>query len=236
MDIIKYYKKNGLFKSLKKLYYFSIIKSGILKAYLKYKNRSFIYNSKEYKYYYQDYNATYTNERSVEIPIFKELIEQSNTKKILEIGNVMSHYFDINHKVVDKFERSSPSGYQICNQDVVDLDENDKYDLIISISTIEHVGYDDDNVDPTKIITAINKLKNMLKDEGQLIISFPLGYNKYLDNFYKELGFDYTYFKRLTYSEWEQVDNIDDDYDNWGSTYPGANVLVIGKYQKFSTP
>jgi hypothetical protein len=102
--------------------------------------------------------------------------------------------------------------------------------LIVSISTIEHVGYDD-NIDPNKIFEAINKLKSMLNENGRLIISFPMGYNKYLDNIYEKLPFNYSYFKRVTYSDWEQIEDIEGVNKTWDVKYPGNNLLVIGECQ-----
>ena len=42
------------------------------------------------------------------------------------------------------------------NQDVVDFKTNEKYDLIVSISTLEHVGWDEEPRDDKKISKALN--------------------------------------------------------------------------------
>ena len=53
-------------------------------------------------------------------------------KKILEIGNVLNHYFSFNHTVIDKYEEATG----VLNVDIVDFDTNEKFDLVVSISTV----------------------------------------------------------------------------------------------------
>ena len=65
--------------------------------------------------------------------------KNTSWKNIFEVGSVLSHYFPINHDVLDKYEK----GHGVINQDVVDFKPHNKYDLIVSISTLEHVGFDD---------------------------------------------------------------------------------------------
>lgn len=50
---------------------------------------NFLFNGKQYKYFYHRYNSTWQNERAVEIPLIVEFINENskkNPKKILEIG------------------------------------------------------------------------------------------------------------------------------------------------------
>ena len=48
-------------------------------------------------------------------------------------------YYKFEHDIVDKYEKKKG----IINQDIVDYKPDKKYDLIISISTLEHVGWDE---------------------------------------------------------------------------------------------
>ena len=50
-----------------------------------------------------------------------------NTKinELLEIGNVLSHYFKWDHDVVDKYEKVEG----VINEDVVDFRPSKKYDI-----------------------------------------------------------------------------------------------------------
>lgn len=102
-------------------------------------------------------------------------IKQFSGKKILEIGNVISHYYLTNWDILDKFEQSNG----IINEDVENFKPQKKYDLIISISTFEHVGYDDDIVDPRKITRVLNNFKhNCLNKKDMILFTTPIGYNK----------------------------------------------------------
>ena len=48
---------------------------------------------------------------------------------------------------------------------------------IVSISTLEHVGWDENTKDPDKIFQAIKNLKSYLVPRGKLIVTMPIGYN-----------------------------------------------------------
>ena len=119
------------------------------------RTKTFRFDGREYEYLYHPYNRTWKNERGVEIPIFRELLLKHEGKRVLEVGNVLSHYFPIHHEVIDKYEVSSG----VINQDIVEFVPQDKYDLIISISTLEHVGWDEQPQKPGKLLQAIDHLR-----------------------------------------------------------------------------
>ena len=81
---------------------------------------------------------SFDNERSVEIPVVQSFIKHTTGKSVLEIGNVLFNYQQPPAEVVDKFEKRP----WVINQDIVDFSPGKQYDLIVSISTIEHVGLD----------------------------------------------------------------------------------------------
>ena len=59
---------------------------------------------------------------------------------------------------------------------------------IVSISTIEHVGWDETPRDPKKIPLALENLTTRcLAPDGEIVVTLPLGYNTYLDKLLKEL-------------------------------------------------
>ena len=139
--------------------------------------RSFTVRGAEYFYFYHAYNETYRNERAVEIPIVWPLVAALAPERVLEVGNVLSHYFPTRHEVVDKFERAP--GVQ--NLDVVDIDAARRYDLIVSISTLEHVGFDEQPRDPGKPARAMDHLRRCLTPAGRLVVTLPIGYNPHVD-------------------------------------------------------
>ncbi len=130
------------------------------------------------------------------------------------MGNVLSHYFPINHDVVDKYE-VSPG---VINQDIVEFVPQTPYDLIVSISTLEHVGWDEQPQEPIKLLQAIEHLRSKcLAPSGRFVASLPIGYNRYFDNLLNEGQSPFTsqqFLKRISKqnywieSNWEQCRDV----------------------------
>lgn len=183
-----------------------------------------------YPWFYHPYNFTWDNERAVEVPVVKEALNAAGGQRILEVGNVLSHYYSREWDVIDKFEKNPG----IINEDVETYIPEKKYDLIVSISTLEHVGFDDDIKDPEKIARSLDNLvENCLKPFGRMIFTMPLGYNPSLDRqiLNGDLCFDRQYFlKRISTNEWFQVDQEELEDYGYGSKYIEASVVVIAEY------
>ncbi len=194
------------------------------------KERFFIYRNEKYSYFYHPYNFTWDNERAVEIPIVLRMLESFKEGKILEVGNVLSHYYPVKWDVLDKFEDKAG----IIKQDVVDFNPSNRYDLIISISTLEHIGFDDDIKNPHKIIEALCNLKqNCLKPEGMMFFTMPLGYNLFMDDllFNDKLGFNKKYYlKKISKNEWVEVEEKELGDTTYGTTYIEASTIVIAEF------
>lgn len=113
-----------------------------------------------------------------------------------------------------------------------------KYDLIISISTLEHVGWDENPSDhrvlhePEKIIRAIDNVKGLLNLNGKIVVTLPLGYNPYLDKLLKsgKIKFDSRFcMKRISKdNRWIETGWKDVEDSKFNSPFPYANGLVIG--------
>lgn len=162
--------------------------------------RKFTYDGETYSYFYHYYNTTYRNERTIEVPIGERFLERFAGKKIFEFGDVLSRYFKTNHLILDKYE----IGDGIINEDIVGYPTIEKFDLVISISTLEHVGRDEVPQDFPKVITALQTLRDLKKEDGTLFITFALGYNKFLD----ELIFSgKEKFKKIIYMQRISEDN-----------------------------
>ncbi|MBM4241944.1 MAG: class I SAM-dependent methyltransferase [Euryarchaeota archaeon] len=202
-------------------------------------SKKFLFKGDYYSYFYHRYNTTWRNERAVEIPIICKILKEYQNKQVLEIGNVTSHYFRFDHDIVDKYEKA----YGVINLDVVDLRPSKKYDLIISISTLEHVGWDENPEnsteslqDPTKILLAVKNLKDCLVSGGKLIGTVPIGQNRYLDKLIRNgnLQFDEQYYlKRISKdNKWVQT-NAEDAYTKeYDYPFFAANALFLGIYTK----
>lgn len=189
---------------------------------------SFFFRGYKLNYFHHKYNNTWANERAVEIPIIMHILNQFLGKRILEVGNVLSHYYPVGHTVLDKYELAPG----VINQDVVDYTPAEKYDLIVSISTIEHVGWDEEPKDPEKSLAALANLKNCLAQEGIIVVTLPLGQNPHLDRIMQEgrMPFTEQYFmKRISQdnkwveAEWAEVRDTAYNYP-----FPFANAIVIG--------
>jgi|GEM_PF-580117 len=187
-------------------------------------------NSMPY-FYNGEYNRTWQNERAIEIPIIMEMVKEYRNKKgvkILEIGNVLSNYFSFSHDVVDKYEK----GKNIINKDIINFYPKNKYDLIVSISTFEHIGLDEKKKEPNKIPLIINHIiKNCLNSSGELIFTVPSGYNPALDMFIKDNKLDLNktlFLKRISYdNEWVQTDEKNYLNAKYNRPYPWANALAV---------
>lgn len=170
--ILSIIKNNGILYLIKLL--FIQLECLFLKIFIRNK---FEYASIKLNYFYNSYNRTWLNERCIEIAIGKFYTKKFINQDILEIGNVMSHYHTVGYDVIDKYEVSK----NVINHDVVDYNSDKKYKLILSLSTLEHVGWDEEIKDEHKILKSILNLKNMLSKNGELIITLPIGYNPLLD-------------------------------------------------------
>jgi archaellum biogenesis ATPase FlaH len=111
------------------------------------------------------------------VPIILEVVKQYAGKNILEVGNVLAHYFPVDHDILDKYEKVN----DVINHDVVDFNPYKKYDLIVSISTLEHAGWDENPREPHKILRAIDNLKNLLASNGKIVATIHIGYNLELE-------------------------------------------------------
>lgn len=194
--------------------------------------RTFTFQGSTYNYFFHRYNTTWKHERTVEIPIIWNIVKKYQKKKILEVGNVLSHYFTINHDILDKYEKAD----NVINEDVTIFDTYKRYDLIVSISTLEHVGWDENPREPGKILHAIKNLKNLLVPGGKMIVTLPLGYNLEMDRFLRENKMEFNkryYLKRISEdNKWTEVNW--NDVLNVKYNYPffNANGLVVGIIEK----
>lgn len=192
-------------------------------------NEMFEFNGRKYHYFYSLYGSTWRTERSVEIPIIWEYVKSSRNaqERILEVGNVLSYRFKVSHDILDKYEKIDA----VINQDIVDYNPNYKYDLIVTISTLEHVGYDEDIREPRKIITALDNLKRLLNDGGKLVVTLPLGQNTEMDKLItnKEITFDKIFYMvREKKNMWKQVKEVDPISITYNERIESANAIIIG--------
>jgi SAM-dependent methyltransferase len=137
----------------------------------------FAFGGEEYPYLYHRYKFTWLTERTVEVPIVRAIVDGRRASRLLEVGNVLPHYGEHTHVVVDKYERAPG----VLNRDVLDLADLGRFELIVAISTLEHVGWDEEPRDPGKAVEAVGALRALLGPGGRLVITVPVGYHPGLD-------------------------------------------------------
>src|SRR5213592_3545492 len=139
----------------------------------------FVVEGREYTYFWHPVESTWRSERAVEVPVGLAELGKANPQLTLEVGNVLRKYTSpqATHAVVDKFERAPG----VINADALTY-SGGPYDLIVSISTLEHIGYDEDPRDPSKAARAIRNLRRLLSPGGRMLATIPVGYNRDLDD------------------------------------------------------
>jgi len=225
---ISYIKKYGLKYTIE--YSMEKIFSPLLYIYYnKIKRKEyFSISNKEYPYFYHKYRSTWANERIVEISYFKSLVDMYDSKDILEIGNVLSHYFISKYDILDKYEKIS----NIIQEDILSYKPNKKYKLIISISTYEHIGWDENPRNPEKVKRVIEHIKSLLDKDGEMVFSIPINYNPELDRmiFNNEIKLNSKIYLKRTdrKNHWKETQEKNILLSKYGYPYFCANGLLIG--------
>lgn len=206
-------------------------KLGTILRYAFERRESFVFNSTKHDYFYHHYNMTILNERFIEVPIVKEYLNDYLGENILEVGNVMSHYFDVkkefspNYTIVDKYEISP----NVLNEDIITFKPQKPFDLILSVSTIEHVGKDETPADPKKANYAIKKIRSMLAPGGTFVCTIPIGYNKNLEKSIDGLFDDIYCLKRISKdNKWIECKLKDLITIEYGTPFNAANAIIVG--------
>jgi SAM-dependent methyltransferase len=213
------------------------------------RHRIFAFQGADYRYLLHIYSDTWKNERTVEIPIIWDIVKKNCGKKILEVGNVLSHYFAVDHEVIDKYEKA----IGVMNVDVVDFEPQNKYDLIVSISTLEHVGADEKPIympalapggrfgqdqprNAMKIARAVENLKRCLAPGGKIAVTLPIGQNPEMDRLLEEgvIAFSRLHFLRRISKDnlWVETNDNNILWTKYNSPFPGANAVTIGIYER----
>ncbi|MEG4542030.1 hypothetical protein QUB64_04630, partial [Microcoleus sp. Aus8_D2] len=150
--------------------------------------RTFSLNGKDLYYNRIRYNNP--TERTVEVPTAFDFLASLDKKdRILEVGNVLAYYENalsehtgiIRRKIVDKFENE----LGVDNEDLMDLRSAEKFDAVVCISTVEHIGQQEEpsgtygehieNRDLEAPLKAIAKIYDLLDVGGKALITVPFG-------------------------------------------------------------
>jgi hypothetical protein len=197
--------------------------------------RHFNFDGQQYDYFFHPYGATLRGERIVEVPIVLAELRSRAGQRVLEVGNVLSHYVASRHDIVDKYER----GTGVLNEDILDYRPAHRYDFIVSISTVEHIGWNEHEREPEKCIQALTHMRSLLAPGGRMLVTLPWGGNPVLDRHIQSrtcLFDDLRFMKRVSRrNTWVQTTSAALVGARYGDPYPFANVLVIGSVGKRTT-
>lgn len=192
---------------------------------------TFQFAGQTYAYLRHWYNVTWLNERRVEIPIIRAVLERERDVRLLEIGNVLSHYDrTLVHPVVDRYQR--PNRENAFAEDAETFTHGAPYDLIVSISTFEHIGHDDVPRDEDKIRRTAQHVRGLLSPHGSLVFTAPIGYSPSLDKLVDEGdGFlERRCLRRINAeNEWVEADWSEVRETRFHHPYPFANALVVAR-------
>lgn len=194
--------------------------------------RRFTLGGEEYPYFAHGYNIAWLCERTVEVPVAWRLAARFQGRRVLEVGNVLSHYFETSHDVLDKYEQAPG----VLNEDLVGFRPKEPYDLVLSVSTVEHVGWDEEPKDPAKALAGIETLKGLVAPGGTLFFTFPLGHHPELDRALDEgrLGLARALYLRRVSADnnWAEAGRDAVRGAPYGAPYPRGNVVAFCWYER----
>jgi hypothetical protein len=150
------------------------------------------------------------SERAIEIPIAKSFARRMAGARVLEVGNVMGHYARLpsGWDVIDRYEVMAG----VRNEDIAAVTPTPVYDAVISLSTLEHVGWDEPNPDPSRFRRALGNCCGFLRAGGEALLTVPLRYNPGVDAWLREgaaKGFEFQFFARSGHPGcWSLVDSV----------------------------
>jgi hypothetical protein len=188
----------------------------------------FTFGGRALPYAFARYNNSFLNERTVEIAIAEHFLSEGNVGRLLEVGNVLSHYGHTGHTVVDKYETVP----EVLNIDIVDFVPDNPFDTVVAISTVEHVGWDEEPRNPEKVFLAIDAIRGCVADGGRLLITIPIGYNQRLDAGLRAGEVKFPRESLLVRTDrrnnWVETDRDEALVKRYGAPFTAANALYIG--------
>lgn len=188
--------------------------------------QEFEFAGEKYGYRAATGNQAWNNERAVELPIVHRAVADfGEPESIIEVGNVLSHYYPTEHRVLDLNERHSRVTW---NEDVRTFRPPDQPKLVVSISTLEHVGHPQD---PGGFRAAVDTILSWLAPGGRLLFTAPLGYNPGVSEYLGDPHSEVTSVRALTRftadNLWHEISLRSVGDVRYGRPFPCANAIVV---------
>jgi hypothetical protein len=162
-------------------------------------------------------------ERCVELALGEHVLTGRDPEDVLEIGNVLRFAGLGRHAVVDKYER----GPGVLNVDIVDYEPERRFGLAVSISTLEHVGYDEDPRDLEKAARALGRVSELADD---LLVTMPVGYHQAFERAFLDGPFDEVdlLVKTSRRANWVRRPLAERHDISYASPYMCGNGILVG--------
>lgn len=187
--------------------------------------KGFFFKGTEYQYFRHPANNTKVNERIVEVPVIRKYME-GKRGLTLEVGNVLGQYLGRKWETVDLVEKETG----VTNCDILDW-KGGPYDLIVSISTFEHIGVDHGTV-PSRAIDAVLHCESLLRPGGRFVFTIPMGYHPMLDEWLltKWHG-SRSYLQRISAdNRWVEAGKDRIQGAQYGKPFKYGNAIIVGEY------
>lgn len=178
---------------------------------------------------YQYLAPSVQTERRIEIPLALDFLSSAPPDaRILEVGNSLWQYAAIPRVIVDRYE-VRPG---VLNEDIVEYAPRQRFTHVVSISTLEHVGFDEPTPTRGKFVAALEALVTRCASPGaQLLVTVPVGYNPEVDELL--LGPEVPPWRRTflartsVFNEWSQLARYRVSGVVARKRYPGTNVVGV---------
>lgn len=179
------------------------------------------------------YNNSWLNERTVEIALARHFLAGDPPGTVLEIGNVLRNYrleplAESSHVVVDKHEEVG----DVVNDDARYYRSDRRFAAVVSISTLEHIGFDEKIKDADGPVKALETMRHHMADDGVLLVTVPLGYNPGLDTAIRDGRFscpEQFCLRRISQDNTWVQDSVSVGLAHpYGSRYNNANAVYVG--------
>lgn len=173
--------------------------------------------------HYEFRRWAWRTERCVEIALGARALEHHRREDVLEVGNVLSLAGFTGQTVVDKYEE----GDGVLNVDIVTFDPGRVYELVVSLSTLEHVGHDEVPGDPEKALVALDRIAALGRD---LLVTIPVGVHRRLEAAFVDGPFDEVVLlvKTGRLARWELAPLDERSTIQYGTPYACGNGILVG--------
>lgn len=177
---------------------------------------------------YSSLNWLWRHERCIELGLGRYAVALRRPEDVLEVGNVLSSAGHFGHTVVDKYEKAPG----VINEDIVDFTPGRRYGLVVCVSTLEHIGWDEEPQDPEKARVALRNISDLVTERGDMLVTIPVGYHRRLEDHCvsTDAPFDDVCLlvKQSRLARWQPQPIEARNGIRYGAPYACGNAIIVG--------